>query len=149
MAILIGALFVFSVIVVVVWRKNKKLSNPHERDNDNFHATMELGEGAQQRCTNSSDRDEFNDDNGASSSINQVESIPTLPLHGNKYSPQHNDDNIEQGVDLYTICEDKKKDVVLIPCRHLCVCLNCFESGKIVICPICREVVKDSMKIYQ
>jgi len=145
-AILIGAVFLFVIMVVVGWRHHKYLSNQHERDNNNFHATMELVEGTQQRCTTPSDRDEHNDDNGASSLIDYA---PTLSLHGNKYQSQQNDDTFENGVDLCIICEDKKKDVVLIPCRHLCVCLNCFEIGKLVKCPICREVVKDSMKIYQ
>ena len=44
------------------------------------------------------------------------------------------------------VCMSAPSDVVLLPCRHQCVCLQCVEellmSGK---CPLCRAVVKESL----
>eukprot|EP00163_Fabomonas_tropica_P022762 TRINITY_DN3978_c0_g1_i1.p1 TRINITY_DN3978_c0_g1~~TRINITY_DN3978_c0_g1_i1.p1 ORF type:complete len:466 (-),score=60.80 TRINITY_DN3978_c0_g1_i1:60-1457(-) len=36
------------------------------------------------------------------------------------------------------ICMSELKDVILLPCRHLCVCSECVT--KIDNCPLCREV---------
>ena len=46
------------------------------------------------------------------------------------------------------ICLDRKKDTVLIPCGHICICLHCSESYK-TSCPICREKITTVQQIYQ
>lgn len=38
------------------------------------------------------------------------------------------------------ICFDQPRNIVLIPCGHICVCSNC--SGDLKICPMCREIIK-------
>ena len=43
-------------------------------------------------------------------------------------------------------CLSNKKDVVLIPCRHICMCGKCVEqmcSSDALQCPICRKEVED------
>lgn len=44
------------------------------------------------------------------------------------------------------ICQETKKDTVLIPCRHLCVCENCCKD--IELCPLCREPVEKIMTVF-
>lgn len=44
------------------------------------------------------------------------------------------------------ICHDTKKDTVLIPCRHLCVCEKC--SRNIEFCPMCRNKFDELMTVY-
>lgn len=44
------------------------------------------------------------------------------------------------------ICQDSKKDTVLLPCRHLCVCRLCSES--IELCPLCRQKFEQCMTVY-
>lgn len=44
------------------------------------------------------------------------------------------------------ICQDIKKDTVLLPCRHLCVCEKCSDS--IDLCPLCRKEVIESMTVF-
>lgn len=44
------------------------------------------------------------------------------------------------------ICRDEQKNVVLMPCRHLCLCINC--SGAIRICPLCRKPITKIMSVY-
>ena len=48
------------------------------------------------------------------------------------------------------ICLDKEKSVILLPCRHVCVCEPC---GRTVgagdrRCPMCREYIQDALKVY-
>ncbi|CDW89039.1 e3 ubiquitin-protein ligase neurl1b-like [Stylonychia lemnae] len=61
--------------------------------------------------------------------------------------PENNFDN------KCIICLDKKKDSVFYPCGHECVCNTCGkEFMKIVrdkFCPMCRDRVKDLMKVYR
>jgi hypothetical protein len=45
------------------------------------------------------------------------------------------------------VCLEKLCDTVLMPCRHLCVCINCyFELDQ--KCPTCRQDVCDFIKIF-
>ena len=36
---------------------------------------------------------------------------------------------------LCCICMDDKKDVLFLPCKHICACANC---SNVKTCPICR-----------
>ena len=55
----------------------------------------------------------------------------------------------EEESQMCIICEERKRNIVFIPCKHLCLCDNCFQvDGKIDKCPMCREVIKDSMKVF-
>nr|XP_043628895.1 probable BOI-related E3 ubiquitin-protein ligase 2 [Erigeron canadensis] len=36
-------------------------------------------------------------------------------------------------------CRKKEACVLLLPCRHLCVCNVCDDSGGISICPVCKS----------
>ena len=55
---------------------------------------------------------------------------------------------------LCCVCQDGAKTVLLLPCRHLCVCENCSSATDsrrrrlLRCCPICRETVEEMMKIY-
>lgn len=44
------------------------------------------------------------------------------------------------------ICQDTKKDTVLMPCKHLCVCEKC--SKNIDLCPLCRKEFDESMTVF-
>jgi hypothetical protein len=57
----------------------------------------------------------------------------------------------EQDVTLCIVCEDAKKEVVLLPCKHLCLCKMCALTclfKTLHECPMCRETIDDSMEVY-
>ena len=52
------------------------------------------------------------------------------------------------------ICTENQKDVLLLPCRHMCMCVDCahhFVAQKPArrrICPLCRSPINSVMNIY-
>ena len=51
------------------------------------------------------------------------------------------------------VCQDSVKSVVLLPCRHLCLCMGCLEvfmrrMRYQQICPLCRERIENYMQVY-
>lgn len=49
------------------------------------------------------------------------------------------------------ICRDEPKTVLLLPCRHLCLCEACaqhLDRGLLTECPVCREYINDKIKVY-
>ncbi|XP_055299819.1 baculoviral IAP repeat-containing protein 3 [Sitodiplosis mosellana] len=48
------------------------------------------------------------------------------------------------------ICQDKVKSIVLLPCRHLCLCQECFRQLRRYRreCPMCREPYEHSIQVY-
>jgi len=51
---------------------------------------------------------------------------------------------------LCVICVDKEKCIMILPCRHLCICESCQVALRSHrnICPICRKVIKQMIKAY-
>jgi hypothetical protein len=49
------------------------------------------------------------------------------------------------------ICLDAPKDVVLLPCRHLCSCMACLDvlmaALEPPLCPLCRTRTEDFMQV--
>ncbi|CAH0387614.1 unnamed protein product [Bemisia tabaci] len=56
----------------------------------------------------------------------------------------------EQEQRLCVVCQDKGKNVILMPCRHLCLCQSCWDvikhQGK--KCPICRRFVRKVISVF-
>lgn len=48
------------------------------------------------------------------------------------------------------ICQDKLKSIVLMPCRHLCLCLDCYKQLRRYRreCPMCRMPYEHSIQVY-
>jgi hypothetical protein len=47
---------------------------------------------------------------------------------------------------LCIICQDNTKTVVLLPCKHLCLCRSC-NVLTLETCPLCRVPIRDRMNI--
>jgi len=46
------------------------------------------------------------------------------------------------------ICQIETKTVLLMPCRHLCVCKDCSLRHEMDKCPLCRQPVRDKIDVY-
>ena len=51
---------------------------------------------------------------------------------------------------LCVVCMEREKKVVLLPCKHMCMCKVC--TAEIIAdsarCPVCREHVADSFEAF-
>ena len=47
------------------------------------------------------------------------------------------------------VCLSSKRTHAFVPCGHMCVCNKCADSIKNRMCPICRMVSKQIIKIFQ
>ena len=68
----------------------------------------------------------------------QFASIPNHPVQGISDADEN----------LCVICEDGKKQVVLLPCKHMCLCKACADFDKIKECPLCRTKVETSLTVF-
>jgi hypothetical protein len=53
--------------------------------------------------------------------------------------------------ELCVVCVDARKDRLMLPCGHLCACETC--AAELVLmrparCPICREGIRDVMRVF-
>lgn len=46
------------------------------------------------------------------------------------------------------VCMDAPKTVLLLPCRHLCVCSGCSQRQELTNCPICRLNISSKIDTY-
>jgi len=52
---------------------------------------------------------------------------------------------------LCVVCQDKEKCIMMLPCRHLCLCQDCqtpLLTRSNNHCPMCRRKVKQTIKAY-
>ena len=75
------------------------------------------------------------------------------------------DNNFEENIVVTTnvnentciICVNLCSKIVLIPCKHLIICNECFlkiqaqslaNDSNEIKCPLCREIVQDTIQVY-
>lgn len=51
---------------------------------------------------------------------------------------------------LCVVCQDSERCTIILPCRHVCLCYECCSTIKRTHgrCPICRHVVRRTMRVY-
>ncbi|CAH1785337.1 unnamed protein product [Owenia fusiformis] len=55
---------------------------------------------------------------------------------------------------LCVVCQDNVKNVLIMPCKHMCLCVTCAHaivSSRLVnrrICPLCRVQIREVMDVY-
>ena len=48
------------------------------------------------------------------------------------------------------ICQENDREVVILPCKHLCLCQFCADKikGNKKTCPVCRQPISDYLTFY-
>ena len=60
----------------------------------------------------------------------------------------------ERDQNLCVVCQTEKKNIVVMPCRHMCMCKNCcnqlfrIQRYQRKTCPLCRNIITSTMEIY-
>ncbi len=52
----------------------------------------------------------------------------------------------EKDKHLCVVCFERKREVLLKPCKHYCICRSCLP--KLHCCPVCKQRISSSEKIY-
>jgi hypothetical protein len=55
-------------------------------------------------------------------------------------------DQREKILNCCTICLDKRKNCLFLPCGHICTCKEC--GSKMTTCPLCRAVITTKQTMY-
>lgn len=55
---------------------------------------------------------------------------------------------VENEIDLCIVCADAKKNIMLLPCNHMCLCKECANLNRFKYCPICRTEVEGSNVVF-
>ncbi|XP_025095851.1 protein neuralized-like isoform X2 [Pomacea canaliculata] len=79
----------------------------------------------------------------------QAVSLPSSPVG---VSPGDGFIPLEEARDECTVCCEKGVNSVLYTCGHMCMCFECahaVKQDKGGLCPICRQPIKDVIKIYR
>jgi hypothetical protein len=58
-----------------------------------------------------------------------------------------------KGPKLCLVCAQRRRNVLLIPCRHLVLCAECAEQlhgqGQLSSCPHCKKPCKQHIRVHQ
>lgn len=49
---------------------------------------------------------------------------------------------------LCTICIEREKNILLLPCKHLCLCRKCFKDNNLYECPMCRTPIESHLDVF-
>ena len=56
--------------------------------------------------------------------------------------------NEEEENRMCVICQEERKSVLLMPCRHLCCCRDCSRREELTRCPLCRNHISQKIDVY-
>jgi ATP-dependent DNA helicase PIF1 len=74
--------------------------------------------------------------------------IKKLDLTVFSYKEENNDSiKSEKYNDNCVVCFTNKKNLLLRPCNHLCLCSSC-DNSKIINCPMCRMIIEEKIKVF-
>lgn len=80
----------------------------------------------------------------------------TTPSRLNVHSPEDFQKEIEKEKEKTkcVVCQDHDKSVLILPCKHLCLCLQCgntiarSRNVERRVCPLCRKKIETIMNVY-
>ena len=49
---------------------------------------------------------------------------------------------------LCCICQDAEREVLLLPCKHFCLCSKCASHESLRACPICRGEIQEKIRAF-
>lgn len=75
----------------------------------------------------------------------QVRRSLSTQLPQNKVNVNQSNDDLD-----CVICQERTKCILLLPCRHVCMCSECSDMFQLYdnACPICRNHIEETMRIF-
>ncbi|GLH10460.1 Uncharacterized protein GBIM_15423 [Gryllus bimaculatus] len=82
--------------------------------------------------------------------FSQERQVPVEPCSSSACTVRCCDHEHERASKLCIVCQDKEKSVIILPCRHVCLCTVCCTiiQEEYGACPVCRQRVERTMTVY-
>lgn len=86
--------------------------------------------------------------------MEQLEEIESMLHHGLRLVTEQKKEliqkqfGLEKEQKLCVVCQVQEKTILLLPCRHLCLCENCSSRTTLSDCPLCRDTIQDKIRVY-
>ena len=91
----------------------------------------------------------------ACTNLNDVTELELFCQERMAWIRQHKQDLIDKQLNdsrpdykFCVICQLEEKSILLLPCRHLCLCQKCSRRKELQSCPLCREEIQDKMHVF-
>lgn len=154
---------------------NYTLTANDEEENDEYSINSEYSDDEEEESSDSDeeleiDSDSDNESNAASESEMSEINID-LPQPDGRYGPRRSTtpsrlikgmsaDDLQKVIDdekerrMCVVCQDRSKSVLILPCRHMCLCVECgnqiarSRSRERRKCPLCRSKINTIMNVY-
>ena len=49
---------------------------------------------------------------------------------------------------LCVVCMENRKTILIMPCRHLCLCKDCSSLSNMTNCPLCRKLIENRIGVF-
>jgi len=72
----------------------------------------------------------------------------SLHLFDEKPSAPNAEFHPQKDETVCVICLERTRNILLLPCKHICLCRECFNKTKIAHCPVCRSAVESKIDVY-
>jgi len=73
--------------------------------------------------------------------------LSASPAAANHFGSAFPTDGSRDHESLCVICIDARRSHVFLPCGHFCCCENCIPKAN-GVCPMCRQPVKETHRIF-
>lgn len=92
--------------------------------------------------------------------ISRLKQIFTTQAQSHHFSVEEKDSGLreelerERDKNLCVVCQTESKNIVVMPCRHMCMCKSCctrlFHHQRFgrQTCPLCRRTITSTLEIY-
>ncbi|XP_053380788.1 uncharacterized protein LOC123549240 [Mercenaria mercenaria] len=156
---------------------NYTVSDYNEENNDQYSVNSEFSDASDDDDESSDsdgeleiDSDSDNESNAASESEMSEINIELPQPDGmfgsrrsttpSRFTKDMSADDLKKVVDdekekrMCVVCQDRSKSVLILPCRHMCLCVDCgnqiarSRSRERRKCPLCRSKINTIMNVY-
>jgi len=135
-----------------------------EEDTDVDESVMAESSGEESDATSIVTDSDVDDSDAETIDVQLPDPLNTAFLggrhHGYETRSKSKVDQLQQRLDqerersLCVICQDQVKSVLVLPCRHMCMCVDCARTvvsgihNQRRICPLCRANIRAVMNVY-
>ena len=82
---------------------------------------------------------------------NALNALNTTASNNNTNTNTHTNTMITSVPDFLffcCICLNTQRNVLFLPCKHVCTCVTCSQNVSLRVCPLCKSTISQKMTVY-